>query len=191
MVMDKVFILRNYKKIISKFGLSYEVIHNHMNDIIKIRAIQKSDNAIISSIIKTTLEEFNAAIEGTAYTDKETDDMFGAYAEEKAIYYVATLNNQIIAGCGINPLRGGNTSICELQKMYMSPKARGRKIGKKLVLQCLEFAKKEDYKQCYLETFPNMKAAITLYEKNGFYKIQQSLGNTSHYSCNVWMLKDL
>ena len=162
-----------------------------MNSNIEIRTIQKQDNGALSKIIKSTLEEFDAAIEGTAYTDNETDAMFEAYADEKSIYYVALLESQIVAGCGINPLQNAEKGICELQKMYMSPKARGKKIGKSLLLKCLDFAKNAGYKQCYLETFPNMQSAIALYKKNGFYNINHSLGDTCHYSCNVWMIKDL
>ena len=117
--------------------------------------------------------------------------MFEAYTSDKSIYYVALLNNEIVAGCGINPLQNGKNEICELQKMYMTPKARGEKIGKNLLFKCLDFAKKAGYQQIYLETFPNMTSAITLYKKNGFYNIDHSLGNTCHYSCNVWMIKDL
>ena len=162
-----------------------------MSEKIEIRPIRESDDLVISNIIKSTLEEFDSAIEGTAYTDKKTDEMFNAYASKNSIYYVALLNNEVIAGCGIKPLNKDNSDICELQKMYMIPEARGKKIGKQLVLKCLDFAKKAGFKQCYLETFPNMEAAIRLYEKNGFYKIDQSLGKTCHYSCNVWMLKQL
>jgi len=75
--------------------------------------------------------------------------------------------------------------------MYISPKARGLKIGKKLILKCLEFAKATGFEQCYLETFPNMEAAIKMYQLNGFQFINQALGDTSHFSCNVWMLKKL
>lgn len=162
-----------------------------MNDTIEIRPIEKKDNSAISKIIKTTLEEFDAAIEGTAYTDQETNAMFEAYTDKKSIYYVAILNNKIIGGCGINALKNGNSNICELQKMYISPKARGKKIGKKLILKCLEFAKKAGYESCYLETFPKMTDAINIYKKNGFQHIDKALGNTCHYSCNVWMLKEL
>ena len=162
-----------------------------MNDIIKIRPILEKDDRFVSKIIKTILEEYGADIEGTAYTDKETDAMSTGYNNKKSIYFVAILNNEIVAGCGINPLKDANSSICELQKMYMLPKARGKKIGKQLLLKCLAFAKKANYKQCYLETFPNMDAAINLYQKNGFKKIDHALGNTCHYSCDVWMLKEL
>lgn len=162
-----------------------------MNHNIEIRIIQKEDNRFLSKIIKSTLEEFDAAIEGTAYTDKETDYMFEAYIDERSVYYVALFNGEIVAGCGINQLQSEDKSICELQKMYMLPKARGKKIGKKLLNKCLDFAKTAGFRQCYLETFPNMHAAIALYKKKGFYNINHSLGNTCHYSCNVWMIKDL
>lgn len=162
-----------------------------MNNKIEIRTIQKKDNDSLSKIIKSTLEEFNAAIDGTAYTDSETDAMFEAYTKDKSIYYVALLDNKIVAGCGINPLQNGEKEICELQKMYMALNARGKKIGKNLLFKCLDFAKKAGYQQIYLETFPNMTSAIALYKKTGFYNIYHSLGNTCHYSCNVWMLKDL
>ncbi|MEN8124344.1 MAG: GNAT family N-acetyltransferase [Bacteroidota bacterium] len=160
-----------------------------MNEGIIIRPIIKEDDPFIAKIIKSALEEFDAAIEGTAYTDKETNAMFDAYADDKSIYYVALLNDEIVAGCGINPLKDEEQNICELQKMYMLPKARGKKIGKELIIKSLNFAKESGYDACYLETFPNMVAAIELYKKNGFKILERALGNTCHYSCNVWMLK--
>ena len=174
-----------------KFGKTFEVIHKNMNDRITIRPIKKEDDVLIAEIIKTSLEEYGANIEGTAYTDKETTSMFNAYKSDNSIYYIALLNDEIVAGCGINHLKNGEINICELQKMYMLPKARGKKIGKQLILKCLDFAKNSGYSDCYLETFPNMKSAINLYKKNGFEIIDQPLGNTCHYSCDVWMLKKL
>jgi putative acetyltransferase len=158
---------------------------------VAIREIKKSDNEHIAFIIKSVLTELNYNIKGTAFYDKETDNLFEAYQTKNAVYFVAVLNNEIVGGCGINPLKDGANSICELQKMYILPKARGKKIGKQLIDRCLNFAQQSGYKQCYLETFPDMHAAINLYKKNGFIKIDKSLGNTCHYSCNVWMIKDL
>ena len=156
-----------------------------------IRKIEKQDNKQIAFVIKSVLTELNYNIKGTAYYDKETDSMFEAYQTDNSIYYVAILNDEIVGGCGINPLKDENTSICELQKMYLLPKARGMQIGRKLIDKCIDFATKSSYKQCYLETFPDMHAAINLYKKKGFYQIDHSLGDTCHYSCDVWMIKDL
>jgi putative acetyltransferase len=36
-----------------------------------------------------------------------------------------------------------------------------------------------------------MHAAKALYKKNGFVNLESPMGNTGHYSCNVWMLKQL
>jgi len=155
---------------------------------VKIRNIIPSDNPIIAHIIKSVLEELNCNIKGTAYYDKETDAMYQAYQKDKTVYYVAELNGEIVGGCGIGLLEN---NTCELQKMYILPKARGHKIGLKLLKKNMAFAVANDFDNIYLETFPQMQSAIALYKKNGFYPIQNSLGNTCHYSCNVWMLKPL
>ncbi|MCB0445655.1 MAG: GNAT family N-acetyltransferase, partial [Gelidibacter sp.] len=80
---------------------------------------------------------------------------------------------------------------CELQKMYFLPEARGKGLGMLMMTKCLEKAKAFGFEQCYLETLPYMKAATKLYAKAGFESLKQPLGDTGHYSCNVWMLKKL
>lgn len=155
---------------------------------IKIRKILPSDNKTVSAIIKSVLTELNCNIKGTAYYDKETDAMYEAYQKENTIYFVAELNGEVIGGCGIGELE---KDTCELQKMYILPKARGHQIGYHLLQKNIEFATKSGYKNIYLETFPQMTAAIKLYQKNGFFPINNSIGNTCHYACNVWMLKRL
>ena len=75
--------------------------------------------------------------------------------------------------------------------MYFSPITRGKGIGQKLISRCLEKAKEFGFENCYLETMPYMHAAKALYAKNGFENIDKPMGNTGHYSCNVWMLKKL
>lgn len=162
-----------------------------MNETIKIRPIKKADNPFISKVIKSTLEEYNAAIEGTAYMDPETDAMFEAYKDSNSIYFVALINNKVVGGAGIKQLKDGDPMVCELQKMYILPEARNKKIGKALILNCLDFASSNGFSHCYLETFPKMESAIRLYRINGFENIDHPLGNTCHYSCNVWMLKNL
>lgn len=162
-----------------------------MYDIIKIRPIIRNDNKAIATIIKNTLIEFDGKKPGTAYYDKSTTSIYEAYQAEGEVYYVALLNNEIIGGCGIKKLKGVNDDICELQKMYIVPKARGIKIGKQLLDKCIDFSKRSGYEQCYLETFPHMDAAIKLYKENNFYAIKNALGSTGHTACDVWLLRDL
>ena len=82
-------------------------------------------------------------------------------------------------------------TICELQKMYFLPEARGLGIGSQMMEICLQAAKDFGFKKCYLETMPFMHDAQKLYKKVGFDYICSPMGNTGHVSCPVWMLKEL
>jgi len=161
-----------------------------MSQSIEIRPIQKKDNQATAEMIRYVLIEQNAPKTGTAYEDKALDDLYETYKSHRAVYYILIENNEIIGGAGIQAL-DDNDSICELQKMYFHPKARGRGLGQQMIEQCLQFAKAQGYKSCYIETLPSMKAAQKRYLKNGFDYIDYRLGQTGHHACTVWMLKVL
>ncbi|SHJ04200.1 GNAT family N-acetyltransferase [Aquimarina spongiae] len=160
-------------------------------DAIKIRTIEKKDNEFIASIIREVLVEMGVPKVGTAYEDESLDKMFETYNQPKSVYYVVEENGVILGGGGIAPLENTDENICELQKMYFLPSLRGKGIGKKVIQQCLDFAKASKYSKCYLETMPYMKAARALYEKVGFSNLEQPVGDTGHYSCQAWMIKEL
>ncbi|NBC58430.1 GNAT family N-acetyltransferase [Mesohalobacter halotolerans] len=161
-----------------------------MSQSIEIRPIQKKDNQATADMIRYVLIEQNAPKTGTAYEDKALEDLYKTYKDERAVYYILMENDEIIGGAGIQPL-DNDDSICELQKMYFHPKARGRGLGQQMIEQCLKFAENHAYKACYIETLPSMKAAQNRYLKNGFEYIDYRLGHTGHHACTVWMLKRL
>jgi putative acetyltransferase len=156
-----------------------------------IREIQSKDNAQIAKIIRGVLIELGVPKVGTAYEDKATDEMFQNFQKGTSVYYIVEYENKIIGGVGIAKLDNFEGNVCELQKMYFAPIARGKGLGSKLIEKCLDKAKSLNYESCYLETMPYMNAARGLYEKNGFKNLEKRMGNTGHYSCNVWMLKKL
>ncbi|EAR11567.1 Histone acetyltransferase HPA2/related acetyltransferase [Polaribacter irgensii 23-P] len=156
-----------------------------------IREIRPTDNLAISEIIRSVILEMGAPKIGTAYEDKATDCMFETYQKERVFYFVLEHDHKVIGGAGIAPLQNDKNNICELQKMYFLPIARGKGLGTDLISKCLEKAKEFGFENCYLETMPYMEAARKLYEKNGFLNLPAPLGNTGHYSCNVWMLKKI
>ena len=130
-------------------------------------------------------------LKGTAYADRELDNMYKAYSIPRSRYFVVEFNGQILGGAGIMPLNKGAKNICELQKMYLDPKARGKGVGSNLLELCLSFARENNFSLCYLETMPYMLDAQELYRKNGFIYINNPMGDTGHYSCPVWMTKEL
>ena len=156
-----------------------------------LRKISVNDNEAIAKIIREVLVELGVPKVGTAYADPELDTMFSTYQKARSTYFVIEVDGQLLGGGGIAPLAGGPEEICELQKMYFLPQARGMGWGEKLIDTCLGFAKEKGFTQCYLETMPYMKAAQKLYKKKAFDYIDGPMGATGHTSCNVWMTKTL
>ena len=156
-----------------------------------IREVLPKDNEHIAVLIRTILLEMGVPKVGSAYEDKSLDNMHMEYEKPRSAYYVAEKNGEILGCAGIAPLQNAEENICELQKMYVSQKARGQGVSKHLMRTCLNSARDFGFEACYLETMPNMKAAHGLYEKNGFQFIEERLGDTGHYSCPVFMIKYL
>ena len=156
-----------------------------------IREIQQNDNQQIAQVIRDVLIEMGVPKVGTAYEDAALDMMFETYINNTSMYYVVTRGNKIIGGAGIAQLENSIENISELQKMYFSPEARGKGLGSKMMETCLQKAKELGYEKCYLETLPYMNDARKLYEKVGFESLDKPLGDTGHYSCNMWMIKTL
>ena len=79
----------------------------------------------------------------------------------------------------------------ELVKMYLIPEARGRGIGKHIILKCLEAARQQGFHRVYLETMPELKQALKVYELFGFEYLDRPMGNSGHFGCDRWMLKKM
>ena len=158
---------------------------------VKLRTIQKDDNIHIAQIIRDTLTEFKANKPGTVYYDKTTDELFELFQQPRSIYYVALIDDEIVGGGGIYPSEGLPSGTCELVKMYLLPEARGIGLGKRIIEECLEFAKENGYSQVYIESMPELENALKVYEKFGFKYLSAPLGNTGHHGCEKWMLRSL
>lgn len=156
-----------------------------------IRTILPQDNIFLAKIIRNTLAEFGANKPGTVYFEGSTDHLSDTFKEPRSVYFVILINKEIVGGAGIFPTDGLPPDTCELVKMYLLPKIRGKGIGKKLLFECFEFAKANQYKKIYLETLPELKTAIGMYEQFGFKKLSSPIGNTGHHGCDIWMLKTL
>jgi putative acetyltransferase len=156
-----------------------------------IRIIQPSDNKALSLIIRNALAEFGADKPGTVYFDETTDSLYELFQTRNSIYFVALINDEITGGAGIFPTNGLPHDTCELVKMYLSPSARGLGLGKLLIKKCIAFATDAGFKKIYIESMPELKKALNIYEKFGFRYLNVPMGNTGHFGCAIWMLKDL
>ena len=157
----------------------------------KLRPIARDDNAAIAVIIRSALKEFGADRPGTVYYDETTDHLFELFQQPGSVYFIAESGNSIIGGAGIYPTEGLPEGCCELVKMYLSPEARGKGIGKELINLCIKTAADLGYSRIYLESMPELKKALSVYEKFGFTYLDGPLGRSGHFGCGLWMLLDL
>lgn len=155
------------------------------------RNIEKSDNRALADLIRTVFREFGIDRPGTVYFDPTTDDLFTLFQKPGSTYWIAEEKSKIIGGCGIYPTPGLPEGCTELVKFYLETSSRGKGTGKKLLELSFESAKNSGYSQIYLESLPELGRAITLYEKAGFRLIPGPMGNSGHFGCDIWMLKDL
>ena len=154
-----------------------------------IRSIEQRDNTVLAKIVRSTLAEFGANHPGTVYYDPTTDALYELFQTKGAAYFVAFNDNNIVGGAGIYPTDGLPSDTCELVKMYLVPEARGIGLGKILIDKSLSFAREQGYRQVYLESMPELKQALKVYEKFGFRYLEGPMGNSGHTGCSLWMLK--
>lgn len=157
-----------------------------------IRPITPADNAAIAEIVRESFRENKVDhLEGISLHDPGLETLAEIYSHHHSGYWVAEADGEILGGAGLAPLAGADGDYCEMQKLFFKSKVKGNGLGRRMVALILQEAPKRGYKYCYLETLPELKAAVRLYEAFGFRHLKSALGNTGHNSCEIHMLKSL
>lgn len=114
-------------------------------------------------------------ISGTAYFDPQLDQLSTYYTigtKPRVYFVVLNENDQVTGGIGIAEFEG-ISDCAEIQKLYLDDSIKGKGCGRKLMEVAENLAKEAGYRQLYLETHSNLKAAIKLYEKSGYKQIER------------------
>jgi ribosomal protein S18 acetylase RimI-like enzyme len=84
-------------------------------------------------------------------------------------YYNDTDASDHLVGSGA--LRPLSAEICEMKRLYVRPKSRGRGIGRALTVALISAAREIGYRALRLDTLPEMREAHKLYKELGFREI--------------------
>lgn len=156
----------------------------------KIRKILPKDNKTIVEIIRYNLKNHGLDIPGTVYFDSGLDKLSEVYSSEKTGYFVLVDNNDNTVG-GIGFAEFESIEDCaELQKLYIADSAKGLGLGYKLINFVEEKMLEAGFQSSYLETHENLKAAIHIYEKSGYFKIDRPK-SVAHGAMNRFYFKKL
>jgi len=80
-----------------------------------------------------------------------------------------------VAGCGaFRPLADGT---CELKRMFLRSRFRGKGIGRKMATALIDRARAVGYPSLRLDTFAIMREAVALYQSLGFRQIERYYDN--------------
>ena len=156
-----------------------------------IRKVRKSDNKFLAAIIKKAFDEHGAPKVGTVHSDPTTDNLYELFKNKRSMLWVVEEAGEILGCCGIYPTDGLPDHCAELVKFYLSPKARGKGIGSKLMELNIKSAMELGYSELYLESLPHFGNAVKMYRKFGFKNLEGPLGESGHPTCNIWMIKRL
>lgn len=157
-----------------------------------IRLITAADDAALAGIIRKNLEKYQLDIPGTAYFDPELEHLsayYNAFPDKRAYYVMADGDGGILGGVGIAEY-DGIEHCAELQKLYLTDRAKGRGLGRRLMEEAEKAALQKGYRRLYLETHTNLREAILLYEKTGFRRIEKPAG-VLHTTMNLFFYREI
>jgi len=101
--------------------------------------------------------------------DQELAGLPGDYARPHGRLFLGYWDSDV-AGCVA--LRRLEASVCEMKRLYLRPKFRGKGIGRRLAEFIVGEARGMDYQRMRLDTIQtNMQEAIALYHQLGFKEI--------------------
>ena len=111
-------------------------------------------------------------------------------AEGRGAFFVAYIDGQPV-GCGA--VRRIEPTVAEIKRMYVAPAARGRGVGRRILVELEAEARQLGVRRLVLETGPRQPEAIALYARAGFVEIPLfgEYLNTPHPELSVCMAKDL
>ncbi|MBQ9221507.1 GNAT family N-acetyltransferase [Succinivibrio sp.] len=97
--------------------------------------------------------------------EAELDDPAVRYSPPQGELLVALENDEVLGMVAYHRL---TSKRCEMKRLYLTPNARGRHLGERLVETIIEHAKASGYEEMVLDTIKPLKAAVSLYRKYGF-----------------------
>lgn len=146
----------------------------------------------LAELIRYNLKKHGLDIPGTVYFDEATDHLSDFYLADPAQrYYEMLLDRDRVLVGGIGLAEFPYIEGCaELQKLYLADKVKGRGLAYRLIRLIEEKASALGYTKVYVETHSNLQAAIHIYDKAGYRRMERP-DFVQHGSMDTFFIKEL
>lgn len=117
-------------------------------------------------------------------------DFLNNYNPKRERCWIAELDGEIIGSVFLSQSEDKDTA--KLRVLLVEPRARGMGIGKRLVEECIKFARRAGYKKITLWTYSVLESAGRIYEKSGFQIVSEEKRNDfgqKALTSQIWELK--
>lgn len=125
----------------------------------------------VASLIRRNLHRFDEQETVLASTFRRLKNLHESYLQEGCQFLVALDAEKKPVGCvGLGPFHGLPLSegVGEIRDLVVDENMRGKGLGKLLLDNAVQAAKRIGYRRLYLETSRNMLVAQKLFESRGF-----------------------
>lgn len=128
------------------------------------RQATNQDGPGIWTLISSVLTDYGIdACQRT--TDSDLNDIQRSYLDSGGAFFALLNDGEVV---GTVALHRESASVCELCRMYLDSRFRGRGLGRRLLEAALEEARARGYEEVVLETAAVLTEAISLYQSAGF-----------------------
>ena len=143
-----------------------------------IRCSNESDYVLAKKVSKDYIEWLNIDLT-FQNVDNEFSEFSSMYGPPDGVYLLSFLNDELAGGVGLRKLQN---DICEMKRLYVYDRFKGKGIGRSLCEELMIEARKMGYERMRLDTTGRLSAAIRLYERIGFKDIEMYRYNPDPYT---------
>lgn len=131
-----------------------------------IRAWEPRDRQEAAAIIRDALAEYGLPWEPTG-ADRDVLEVEASYTAVGGEFWVIEQQGQLVGTGAYYPVERGENAV-EIRKMYLSPAARGKGLGKYLLQQLENAIADRGFQEIWIETASVLQEAVKLYESSGY-----------------------